>query len=78
MFILPDGDPLKFGLVVRFSPEELKFLSAVMVNIGGNPETSRRKHADTISDTLYRAGVPRQFRELAPDLSGTIRFGEKE
>lgn len=68
MQTLPEGDPLKFGVMIHLSPEELKFLAGVMAHIKGDPETSRRRHADTIMDELRKLGIPWR----AEDLTGSI------
>jgi len=41
---------------LTLSPEEADTLYAIMQSIGGNPQTSRRKHADAINKALKSVG----------------------
>lgn len=55
--------------------EEAETLRAVMANVAGSSEVSKRKHVDAIYDALYKTGAKfKTGKELG--LSGTIRFAD--
>jgi len=46
---------------LRMSLSEAKFIAALMSRVGGNPENSMRKHADSIIDALSPVVGRRHF-----------------
>lgn len=52
---------------------ETETLLAVLSSIAGSPDTSRRKHVNSILNALSSAGVRRP--ENRRDLVGTLTFG---
>lgn len=45
-------------LTIELSLDEAETLSAILCNIGGDPQKSRRQHADAVRDRLHDAGLP--------------------
>lgn len=72
MQTMSEGDPLKYGLVARLTPDEVKLLRDVMLCLKGSAK-SRRRIADEIVAALVKAGV-RMEVSAPPDLPGEISF----
>jgi len=72
MQTIVDGDPLKFGLVARLLPAEIKLLRDVLFRVSG-PSNSRRILASEILAQLREAGVDFPI-QTPPDLDGALTF----
>lgn len=47
-----------YEVTLVLDQDEAEFLTAVLANVGGDPVTSPRKHQESISGALHKAGVP--------------------
>lgn len=62
-----------YEVTLVLDQDEAEFLTAVLANVGGDPVISPRKHQESISGALHKAGVPTPSR-----ITGLIvRDGER-
>lgn len=51
-------------IILKLSPEEANFISALLWYIGGSPKTTIRSYADDIDNALVENGIQRKFQDL--------------
>jgi hypothetical protein len=61
-------------IILELSTDEAEALRAILFRVGGQPLSSRRRHADSIRDGLIMAGLKKD--PSTRDMTGYIEFKE--